>query len=102
MRTTVRALPAAVLAAGLVVLSSPAASAASSAWTKVGSCTLHTVRDVSVAVISSSSKVTADDGDASGSVGLSAKTATTTSSAVFAATSITITGRSMTHYKVWH
>jgi hypothetical protein len=85
-----------------IVLSSPSASAANTAWTKVGSCNMHTIAGASVTVISGSTKVTADDGGASGSVGLSVKTASTTSSATFAATSVTVTGKGMTEYKAWH
>lgn len=85
-----------------VALGPFAAFADSSAWRATNECALLTVGGCSIVTIASPKSVTADDGGCAGFVGVSVKTATTTSSAVFAFTSITVTGKGMTQYKVWH
>lgn len=91
-----------IATACVVTLGSSSAFAASSAWRPTNECALLSVGGRSITTVAGPTKVTADDGGAPGDVGLSVKTATTTSSAVFAGTSVTITGKGMTQYKVWH
>lgn len=88
--------------AGAMALGSSAAFAASSAWHPTNECALLSVGGCSITTSAGPTKVSADDGGCSGFVGVSVKTATTTSSAVFASTKVTVTGSGMIQYKVWH
>lgn len=97
---------AAVLVAALVVggvSAAPAAAAVSSAWRSANECAALSVNLCStIATMAGSAKVTADDGSCPGQVGVSVKVGTTASQAIFANTSVTVTGSGFSQYKVWH
>lgn len=104
MRRSSRGSVVVLTAVVALALAAPAAVAAvSSGWRSANECATLSVNLCSQVVTSAGSKkVTADDGSCAGQVGVSVKDGTTTSSAYFANTSITVTGSKISQYKVWH
>ncbi len=95
------AIPLALGAASIAGATAAFAYTASS-WHPVNECAYFTIGGCPITSVAGPTRVSADDGGCAGSVGLQVKTATTTKAAVFAATSVTISGSGMTGYRVWH